>query len=86
MRIFETNQEVINNAKKIAEEKGWELLHVRLFNENPADDYLKFVLVKLSEGNFATFLFNTSKGGFFVEGRYDFKTKNEAYDDLLSRK
>jgi hypothetical protein len=85
MRIFETNPTVIEKAKKIAEEKEWELFHIRLFDENPANDYLKFVLVKCSEGNYATLLYNVDRG-FFGEGRYDFKTKNEAYDDLLSRK
>jgi hypothetical protein len=88
--IYETNKDVINNAKSVAGEKGWELLRVRLFDQNPLNNYLKFVAVKIKDDHFATLLYNTDGGkdgkGFFAEGHYDYKTSKEALDDLLDRR
>jgi hypothetical protein len=90
MKIYETNQTVIDNAKSLAEEKGWELIHVRVFDNNPANDYLKFVLCKRGEGDYCTHLYNTDGGsdgkGFFVEGHYDLSNYRVALDDLYDRK
>ena len=86
--VSETNQVIIEKAKKCASKNGWELLWVRKFDNNPSNGYLSFVLYKRAENDFCTHLFNYSGegNGYFVYGHYDFKTFDEAFDDLLNRK
>jgi hypothetical protein len=67
-----------------AESKGWKLQRVRPFDDNPANDYLKFTLVKIGD-KYATHLYNVQDNAFY-EGHYDIENYGDALDDLFARR
>lgn len=87
-QIYEVNPTVIARAQAVAQEKGWELLKIRKYDDNPLNGYLSFVLCKRAENDYCTHLFNHSReedNGYFAEGHYDIDSYGKALDDLFSR-
>jgi hypothetical protein len=81
--VYDENHPIIQEAERL----GWEVEAIRKVSNNPADDYLRYVLAKRKiEGfrqEYVTWLHNSSLGGFHT-GHY-FQDKDEAIRDFYHR-
>lgn len=69
-------------AAKKAEKLGWKLLETTKLT-HPADHYLIYTTVEINS-RYATHLFNGSFNEF-AYGHYDFKTAEDAVEDMKGR-